>query len=198
MTSEIDGSVTHFFGQLRAGKRAAADALWERYCPRLLALARKTLAGRRPRGADPEDAVQSAFVSFWQRAERGQFVGAMDRNQLWNLLGLITVRKSLKQLQRERTRKRGGGRVVSETDLANREGHAVSFEQFAGSTPAPEFDLVCDDLLSALEDEPRAIALYRLMGYSNREISELMDCTERTVERKLNLIRAIWEDSVSG
>src|SRR5262245_31900300 len=127
MASEAAGSVTQFFGRLRAGERGAADELWQRYCPRLLALARKTLAGRLPRGADAEDAVQSAFVSFWQRAEGGKFVGAIDRNQLWNLLGLITVRKALKQLERERAEKRGGGRVVSERALVDRKGNPVSF-----------------------------------------------------------------------
>jgi RNA polymerase sigma factor (sigma-70 family) len=198
MPSEATGSVTHFFGRLRAGQREAADELWQRYCPRLLALARKTLSGRLPRGADPEDAVQSAFVSFLQRAEQGKFVGDIDRNRLWNLLGLITVRKALKQLQRERTAKRGRGRILSEQALAGREGKGFSFQQVAGTTPAPELDLVCSDLLSMLEDEPRAIALYRLMGYKNREIADLLGCTERKVERKLNLIRAIWEQEASG
>src|SRR5262245_54787287 len=197
MTAEAAGSVTHFFRRLQGGQREAAHDLWQRYCPRLLALARKTLAGRMPRGADPEDAVQSAFVSFWQRAEGGKFVGDIDRNQLWNLLGLITVRKALKQLERERAGKRGGGRVFSEQAAACRDGTPVSFEQVAATTPAPEFDLVCNDLLTMLEEEPRAIALYRLMGYKNREIAELLDCTERKVERKLNLIRAVWEEHSS-
>jgi len=191
--SEIEGSVTQFFGQLRAGDRSAAQQLWERYCPRLLALARKTLMGRMPRGTGPEDAVQSAFISFWQRAEKGQFVGDVDRNQLWNLLGLITVRKALKQAGRERSQKRGGGKVIPQHALFDRSGNPMSFDEVAGTTPAPEFDMICEEMLGLLDEETRTIALQRLMGYKNREIADELQCTERKVERKLQLIRAIWE-----
>lgn len=191
--SEIEGSVTQFFGQLRAGDRSAAQQLWEHYCPRLLALARKTLMGRMPRGTGPEDAVQSAFISFWQRAEKGQFVGDVDRNQLWNLLGLITVRKALKQAGRERSLKRGGGKVIPQHALLDRSGNPMTFDEVAGTTPAPEFDMICEEMLGLLDEETRTIALQRLMGYKNREIADELQCTERKVERKLQLIRAIWE-----
>lgn len=192
------GSITNFLGNLRAGNRDAAHELWNRFCPRLLALARQTLSGRLPRGADPEDAVQSAFISFWQQAERGDIAGEMDRVQLWNLLGLITVRKALKQLQRERAQKRGGGRIVSEQALAGNDGRPMSLENLAAAIPAPDFDLVCDDLLRMLDEDQRTIALYRLLGYKNREIAEFLNVAERTVERKLLLIRAIWEQEIGA
>ena len=57
-----------------------------------------------------------------------------------------------------------------------------------------EFDLYCSELLTALDEEPRAIALLRLMGYKNREIADLLDCTERKIERKLALIREAWAE----
>lgn len=80
--SEIADSVTHFFGRLKSGDRSAAQKLWTKFCPRLLGLARKTL-GNRPAGpTDAEDAVQSAFISFWQRAEEGQFTGDLHRDNL--------------------------------------------------------------------------------------------------------------------
>ena len=198
MTLASHGSVTQFFGQLRAGDRTAAQEIWERYCPRLLALARKTLQGRPSRSAGPEDAVQSAFISFWQRAEDGRFVGDVDRNQLWNLLGLITVRKALKQAERERSQKRGGGRVIPEHALVDRSGRPMSFDEIAEATPSLEFDLVCEELLGMLDEESRTIALQRLMGYKNREIADELKCTERKVERKLQLIRAIWEAEQPG
>src|SRR6476659_2727254 len=65
------GSVTHFFGRLRTGDPAAAEALWERFFPRLVALARKTLVGRPQRAADADDAAQSAFASFCLRVKAG-------------------------------------------------------------------------------------------------------------------------------
>ena len=33
----------------------------------------------------------------------------------------------------------------------------------------------------------------KLEGYTNHEIAEAMMCSERSVERKLNLIRKRWE-----
>src|SRR5262245_37682526 len=94
------GSVTHFFSRLQRGDPAAAEALWERFFPRLVALARKTLAGRAQRMADADDAAQSAFASFCLRARAGEFAVG-DRNDLWNLLGVITANKARLQARRE-------------------------------------------------------------------------------------------------
>jgi DNA-directed RNA polymerase specialized sigma24 family protein len=192
------GSITQFFARLRAGDAAAAQPLWEHFLPRLRRLAEKSLAGRPQRVADAEDAVLSAFASFWQRAERGDFHGPVDRHGLWNLLGLITVRKALKQARREGARKRGGGRVRGETDLAGPGADEFRLEEALGRMPAHDFDLHCEELLLLLDEEARDIAVLRLMGYTNREIADLHDCTERKVERKLNLIRLKWEGAVAG
>ena len=43
-----------------------------------------------------------------------------------------------------------------------------------------------------LPDDLRPFAVLRLMGYRNREAAEQMNCTERKVERKLNLVRDAW------
>src|SRR3954462_4749785 len=110
------GSVTHLFSQLQTGEPAAAEALWKRFFPRLVALARRTLAGRPQRVADADDAVQSAFASFCLRVRAGEFA-IRDRDDLWNLLGVITVNKARMQARREAAQKRGGGRVVSENAL---------------------------------------------------------------------------------
>ena len=57
---------------------------------------------------------------------------------------------------------------------------------------------MCEELMLKLEEEPRAFALLRLMGYKNREIAEMHDCTERKVERKLNLVRLVWQREVDA
>ena len=46
-TNDPSGSVTWFFGQLRAGDPDAAQALWQRFFPRLVALARQPSRHRR-------------------------------------------------------------------------------------------------------------------------------------------------------
>jgi DNA-directed RNA polymerase specialized sigma24 family protein len=43
------------------------------------------------------------------------------------------------------------------------------------------------------DPELRRIALWKLEGYTNPEIAAQLQCTVRTVERKLERIRAYWE-----
>ncbi len=190
------GSVTQFFGQLRNGDPAAAGALWERFFPRLVALARRTLAGRPQRVADADDAAQSAFASFCLRVRAGEFAIG-DRDDLWNLLGVITVNKARMQARREAAAKRGGGRVVGEEALTRPDGSPLPLEEAAVMPPA-DFDGHCEELLNRLEPELREFAVLRLLGYRNREIAEMHNCTERKVERKLNLIRLRWESEWLG
>jgi len=187
------GSVSQLFEQLRAGDAAATQELWDRLLPRLLGLARKTLAGRPQQIADADDAVQSAFASFYQRARRGDFPGPLGRDDLWNLLGLFTVRKARRQARREGAQKRGGGKVVGEAALARADGTPLRLDEIAGTLPAAEFDLSCEELLLQLDAELRVFAVLRLLGYRNREIADALRCTERKVERKLALIRLVWE-----
>jgi RNA polymerase sigma factor (sigma-70 family) len=193
LSTPATGSVTHFLGQLRAGDQRAAAKLWDRYCPRLLALARRTLAGQAGPLADADDAVQSAFVSFFRRVERGGLGEQLHRDSLWNLLGTITIRKARRQLRRQRAKKRGGGRVRAETDLAGNDNDAFRLDEALADVSTADFDLACVELLEALDAELRPYAVLRLMGYKDRESAEMLDCTQRKVERKLQLVRLAWQ-----
>jgi DNA-directed RNA polymerase specialized sigma24 family protein len=186
------GSVTIFFNRLKAGEAAAAAGLWNRFFPRLAGLARKTLAGRPQGAADADDAVQSAFASFCQQAQAGA-VEIADRSDLWNLLGLITKRKALAQIRRELAEKRGGGHVVPEAALTGPQGQRLTLDQAAAAMTAGDFDLHVAELLEQLEPSLREFAVLRAMGFTNREIAKRLECTERKVERKLQLIRLAWE-----
>ncbi len=189
-------TITSFFLQLRDGQQSAATPLWNHFFPRLLGLARKTLAGRTHRVADAEDAVQSAFFDFWKQLNRNIPDQGIDRNGLWRLLATITVRKVLKQQERENATKRGGGRVQLASALECDDASANPFEwdvRFC-QLPTPEADLVCEELLMQLDEECRAVALLRLMGYRNREVANILERAESTIERKLQLIRRIWDD----
>ena len=190
--NEVAGSITHFLGQLRDGDSAAAEALWERFFPRLVGLARKTLANRPQRVADADDAAQSAFASFCLRAKAGEFDIA-DRSELWNLLATVTANKARMQVRRESAAKRGGGKVVSEGALKQGDGSPLPLDEAAaGAIPTSDLDLQCQELLDKLDPELREFAVLRLLGHRNAEIAAMHDCTERKVERKLQLIRATW------
>lgn len=185
-------SLTSFFQRLRAGDRTAAQELWSHYFPRSLGLARKVLHRHRLPVLDAEDVAQSAFVSWWRRTERGDFAGHLDRNELWRILATITVRKARRNIAREMTEKRGSGRVQNESAVPVENG-VFRLDESLGSVPIEHCDLSCEELLQQLKSEElQEIALFKLMNYTNREIAEMLDCTERKVERKLRIIREIW------
>jgi DNA-directed RNA polymerase specialized sigma24 family protein len=200
MTTEPDGSVTRWIGDLVASDDAdsAAQKLWERYFDRLVHLARDRLRARSHGPADAEDAALSAFDSFCRGATAGRFPRLGDRDDLWPVLVTITVRKASDQVRRERRLKRGGGRVRGEHELGGADPDAGGvLDEVVGREPTPELAAMMAEqylhLLDRLADEAlRRIAAWKLEGYSNEEIAARLGCGLRTVERKLGAIRSIW------
>jgi DNA-directed RNA polymerase specialized sigma24 family protein len=190
------GSITLWIGPLKAGDRTAAQPLWEAYFRRLVALARAKLHATARRIADEEDVALSAFDSFCRRAERGQFPRLEDREDLWQVLFVLTVRKAIDHARHESRAIRGAGRVHSLEDLADLDPvHLVDLE----ATPALAAQLTdeCRRLLDRLGDETlRSVALWKMEGYTNAEIAAKLDCVEQTVERKLRRIRIRWAEEV--
>jgi DNA-directed RNA polymerase specialized sigma24 family protein len=74
------GSISALLELLMDGNEEAARQLWQRYYPRLVALARQKLQRSPRRVADEEDAALSAFDSFCRRAAQGQFPNLKDRD----------------------------------------------------------------------------------------------------------------------
>jgi DNA-directed RNA polymerase specialized sigma24 family protein len=195
-----DISITQWIGQLKAGERDAVEHLWTRYFNRLVGLARKKLEGTARRIADEEDVALSAFDSFCRGAEQGRFPQLQDRNNLWPLLVLITARKAADLIQHQLRQKRGGGKVLGESAIAGpgEDGRPEGLEQIIGQEPTPEFAAQLAEehqrLLDLLGDaDLQKVARWKLEGYTNEEIADQLKCVPRTVERKLNAIRAIWD-----
>ena len=199
------GSVTGWLHKLKEGDHAAAQALWERYFHRLVGLARRRLHGRPCRAADEEDVALSAFDSFCRAAGENRFARLLDRNDLWQLLVMLTARKALRASKHERRQKRGGGRVFSATDLAAAAGADGEDElaRVIGPEPSPDFAAQvaeeCGRLLGILKEEAlRRIALWKMEGYTTEEIAGRLGCAPRTVERKLRRVRSLWSDEVAS
>jgi DNA-directed RNA polymerase specialized sigma24 family protein len=191
-----EGSVTQLFALVGQGDEGAAAALWERFVPRLLGLARRTLASHPRLNGFADDVVQSVFASFFAQARAGQFV--LDhRNDVWNLLGVMTVRKARMAIRREMADKRGGGQIINEADPSSPEGSPPVLDAVSTSQLGPEFDLHAEEMLAGLPDALRTVAVLRLMGHTNPEIATQLDWTLRKVERKLQLIRLRWEKEFS-
>jgi DNA-directed RNA polymerase specialized sigma24 family protein len=196
------GSVSAFLEQLRAGDAAALQPLWERYYARLVGLARQRLQGRAPALADEEDIALSAFDSFQRGAEQGRFPRLNDRDDLWQVLILLARQKAADLLQHEGRQKRGGGRVRPLSALADPQASASeeSFLELFGPEPTPalaaELAEDCRRRLDALDGELRAVAVRKMEGYSNEEIAAALGRSVATVERKLRVIRSLWQPDV--
>jgi len=202
MRPDDGGSVTRWIGDLKAGGDGAAQLLWERYFDRLVRLARTKLqASRRRFGAaeDEEDAALSAFDSFCRGAAGGHFPRLTDRDDLWRLLVVLTVRKALDQIERYGAAKRGGGKVIGEANLpwAGDAPDRSPLDNLVGDEPTPEFAAMVAEQYLRLrnelgDDSLRHVLDLRLEGYRREEIATRLGCTERTISRKLDLIRETW------
>ena len=192
MSSEA-GSVTAWIGQLQAGDSCAAQQLWERYFRQLVELARKRFQGVLGPVADEEDVALSAFASFCRGAIAGRFPQLSDRTDLWRLLVVLTARKAC-HLHRDAQRQKRGGKPASAP------GPELELEEIVGREPTPEFAAeVAEEYERRLESlgdaELRSIAVWKMEGHTNAEIAAKLGCVSVTVERRLRLIRRIWQQA---
>jgi DNA-directed RNA polymerase specialized sigma24 family protein len=182
-----DDPVTIWLDRLQAGDPAAARPLFERYFHRLVGLARTRLRNTPRRAADEEDVALSAFDSFCRNAGHGRFPDLADRDSLWRLLAAFTLRKAAHHLRDATRLKRGGAAEAADNvaDLLTREPDPGLAAEVADE---------CERLLAALGDpDLRRVALLRMDGHSVEEVAAAVECAPRSVKRKLQLIRAIWE-----
>jgi RNA polymerase sigma factor (sigma-70 family) len=190
-------NVTEWIRLLKEGDPAAAQQLWEKYFQRMVRLAYRRM-GDMPRcAADEEDVAQSAFKSFFRGVEDGRFPKLSGRDDLWQILIMLTARKAARRRRHENRLKRGGGRVVSEAGLAAPDLEQNLLAEIVGREASPGFAAEiadeCRKLLLKLGDPKlRTLAVWKMEGYTNQEIAAKLNCVERSVERKLNIIRNRW------
>jgi DNA-directed RNA polymerase specialized sigma24 family protein len=181
------GSVTCLLASAQAGDPAAVQQLWERYFLRLVGLARQRLRGAAPAGGDAEDVALSAFTSFWRNAERGRFPLLADRDGLWRLLVVITARKAAHLLRDERHEPQAPGGEA-----------APDLEQLLSREPTPELAAQVAESYRRLLDslghrDLESVAVWRMEGHTVKEIAARLEYDERSIKRKLHIIRGIWE-----
>jgi len=101
--------------------------------------------------------------------------------------------KALNLVRRESAAKRGGQPGAEAFDV----------EAVAGMGPTPEFAaLVAEEFRRLIELLPdsdlRALAVWKMEGWSNDEIAARWGCVPRTVERRLKVIRSLWAGEVGS
>jgi RNA polymerase sigma-70 factor (ECF subfamily) len=170
------GAFPDLAARLQAGEGDAAAEIVDRFARRLAALARRHLHGSVRRHLDPEDVVQSVFLTFFCRQARSQFeLGGWD--SVWRLLACITVRTCARKASRP------SPELADATILAATFDHRPAPEEIASLADTVEH------LLRDLSGRERDMLRLRLEGFSSREVSERVGCTERKVQRLLQQVR---------
>lgn len=195
----VDGDVTIWLGQLVDGNNDAAANIYSHYFEQIMNLAKRRMGVAYRRVADEEDVAQSVMQSLFEGIAAGRYPELSSRENLWRLLVVMTARKAINVVEKQRALKRGGGKVRGESILQGPDGPAAGLDRFEGPTTTPDFiaelaeesqrqlDRLSDDTL-------QQIARLKMEGYTNDEIAEKIGMTTRTVERKLQRIRELWSE----
>ena len=183
-------NVTRWIELVKAGDSTAANQLWQHYSDRLVRAVRAKLYGRERAVSDEEDIVLSVFDSFYDAAQLGRFPDLADRDELWRLLMRMSARKVVDK-RRSEGRKRRGGEFQAFSLDAGDEGELF---ELTADEPSPEMVLMMEESVEQFFShlgvgQLRDLAVAKLEGYSNAELAQRFACSERTIERRLHLIR---------
>ncbi|OYP29976.1 ECF-type sigma factor [Rhodopirellula sp. MGV] len=185
-----NNQVTNWIEQVKQGDSHAEIQIWQHYFDRLVRTVRNHLCGQNRAISDEEDIVASVFESFYQAAEAGRFPDLTDRDELWRLLLKMSSRKVIDKRRRDQRQRRGDG--IQPQSLVGPDGEMVL--EVVGDNPTPEMVAMMAETMGQLFEmlgagQLKEIAVAKLEGHSNAEIATQLDCSERTVERRLHLIR---------
>lgn len=190
-------NVTHWIQRVKTGDSTAANQIWSHYFDRLVRAVRSRLLGQNRAVTDEEDVVLSVFDSFYVAAEKGNFPDLADRDDLWRLLLRMSARKVVDKRRRDNRQKRGGDVRVWSIDYAgnsddgNPDDGAI---EIIGDEPSPDMVVMMQETVERFFShlgvgQLRDLAGAKLEGYSNADLAERFECSERTIERRLHLIR---------
>ena len=184
----IIGSVSQWIHEAKSGDEIALGELHGRYWPKLVELATKKMRGAVLRDRDAEDIAQVSFVAVLRAIRAGKTPQLENRHQFLAFLTHVIACKTINEMKHANAVKRGGGEVASLP--------AVEQLVLGQAAPTPLEQAIMKDcyaeFVSSLPDQLIGIAELHLAGFSNREIANEFNCVERTVERKLALIRQHW------
>ena len=182
-------NVSHWIDQVKFGDSAAANRIWQHYFDRLVRAVRGRLRGQNRAISDEEDIVLSVFDSFYAAAEQGRFPDLTDRDDLWRLLLRMSARKVVDKRRYDQRQRRGGS--VEVHSLAGSDETVI---EIIGNEPSPEMVLMMQESMERFFSHLgvghlQELAGAKLEGYSNAELAQRFECSERTIERRLHLIR---------
>ena len=184
-------NVSHWIDLVKTGDSAAANRIWQHYFDRLVRAVRARLYGQNRAVSDEEDIVLSVFDSFYDAAENGRFPDLSDRDDLWRLLLRMAARKVVDKRRHDQRQRRGGNVTIHSL---NQNDDTESVIEVIGEEPSPDMVLMMRESVEQFfkhlcVGQLQELAGAKLEGYSNSELADRFGCSERTIERRLHLIR---------
>ena len=203
----LPGSVSILISKVKEGDEDSVRELWNRYSGALVRSAQTRISKQVAAKVDSEDLAQSVFFAFYRGAVEDKFDQLNDRAGFWTLVLAITRRKAVDRIRNLTAAKRGGVAAMRASQEAVGESVANIVDRAPSREVDPQVEVECEDLLESLKQQLdiedasgmlTRVAMSRIAGLSVKEIAAELDRTERTVERKLSLIRSLWSESIEG
>ncbi len=173
----------------QAGSESAARDLFDKYCERLMKLAKRRIGQRMASRFDPEDVIQSAFRTFFTRVKNDEFTFEAE-DDLFKLLVRLTVRKTLRRIEHHSAAKRNPN-----LEAAQRTDDVEPFSLVASQTVTPDMEVALidefQDFIGNLPELDRKVIELKIQGYSTVEIAEQVGSYERKVRRVLERIEKL-------
>lgn len=153
---------------VNAGDQRELNSLWAEFTPSLQQLAEEWLAKSLPRTAPDDGTGLLPFESLISQLKNRE-LRFRGGDELWRLIGVVTLSR-IPDAEIERSIK-----------IASQMVHVIR----------PLLDELADADLES-------VALLKLKGSTNDEIAAVLNCTRRTIQRLLKLVREIWEGQIES
>jgi RNA polymerase sigma-70 factor (ECF subfamily) len=186
---ESRGDDLQLIAEFQAGSESAAQALFDRYCERLMRLAKRRIGQRMTSRVDPEDVVQSAYRTFFTRVKNDEF-SFHEQDDLFKLLVRLTVHKALRQIAYHRAAKRN-----PELEALQSSNPQEFLQQISAESATPDMEVALLDefeqFMGQLQPLDRDVLQLKLQGYSTVEIAEKLGSYDRKIRRVLERIQEL-------
>lgn len=189
MISTTEQSAMRWRQSLREGDEHAGADLW-----RLLAARIRELSS--PEFHDDEAGDSNGhprsrgFDSVCRAIGEGHFPAVPDRDQLWAMVATIAIKRAQQTLrwrnkitQNRRLHRPADTPVMTATSSATATDMKFACQQ------------ECSRLLTRLgTSEVKMVAVLKVEGLTNAEVTAELACTHRSLQRRMGLIRNLWKE----
>lgn len=159
------------------------DELFATYLPKIIRLAEYNIDSRYRSKFDADDIAATVFRTVFRRISEGKFQFD-DDDSLWKQLVTITLRRISNKVRNENAGKRSINREVGSVDEIR-----IALSKEPDPSEVAAFLDTIGQIGQQLDDKGLHVLELRMAGCSYSEISEKLGMADRSVGRKVKLIK---------